>query len=276
MVECPKGVPENRMICGLEIPRDIIRNRRQVIMAEERNQKINHGPGGPGAPRGRGPRPKIENPGKLFRRLMSYTLKDYAVGWVVVVVCIFASVFASLQGTMFMRTLIDTYILPLIGGADPDFAPLAGAIAKVACFYALGVVASFTQSRILINIGQGTLRNIRNEMFEKMEALPIKYFDTHAHGDIMSMYTNDIDTLRQMISQSIPQIINSAITVVSVFACMLVLDIPLTLVTLLMVGVMLVATKKIGGLSSRYFLAQQKAIGAVNGCIEETMTGQRW
>ena len=247
-------------------------------MTEEKNQKINHGPGGPGGPggpRGRGPRPKIENPGKLFRRLMSYTLKDYAVGWVVVVICIFVSVFASLQGTMFMRTLIDTYILPLIGGGDPDFGPLAGAIGKVACFYALGVVASFTQSRVLINIGQGTLRNIRNDMFEKMEALPIKYFDTHAHGDIMSMYTNDIDTLRQMISQSIPQMINSAITVVSVFACMLVLDIPLTLVTLLMVGIMLVATKKIGGLSSRYFLAQQKAIGAVNGCVEETMTGQK-
>ena len=247
-------------------------------MAEEKNQKINHGPGGPGGPggpRGRGPRPKIENPGKLFRRLMSYTLKDYAVGWVVVVICIFVSVFASLQGTMFMRTLIDTYILPLIGGGDPDFGPLAGAIGKVACFYALGVVASFTQSRVLINIGQGTLRNIRNDMFEKMEALPIKYFDTHAHGDIMSMYTNDIDTLRQMISQSIPQIINSAITVVSVFACMLVLDIPLTLVTLLMVAVMLVATKKIGALSSRYFMAQQKALGALNGCIEETMTGQK-
>ncbi len=247
-------------------------------MTEEKNQKINHGPGGPGGPggpRGRGPRPKIENPGKLFRRLMSYTLKDYAVGWVVVVICIFVSVFASLQGTMFMRTLIDTYILPLIGGGDPDFGPLAGAIGKVACFYALGVVASFTQSRVLINIGQGTLRNIRNDMFEKMEALPIKYFDTHAHGDIMSMYTNDIDTLRQMISQSIPQIINSAITVVSVFACMLVLDIPLTLVTLLMVAVMLVATKKIGALSSRYFMAQQKALGALNGCIEETMTGQK-
>lgn len=247
-------------------------------MAAEKNQNMNKGPGGhgPGGPRGpRGPRPKIENPGKLFRRVMGYTLKDYAAGWIVVVLCIVATVYASLQGTMFMRTLIDSYILPLIGRENPDFGPLQGAIVKVACFYALGVVASFTQSRILINIGQGTLRNIRNDMFGKMESLPIKYFDTHAHGDIMSMYTNDIDTLRQMISQSIPQMINSAITVVSVFACMLVLDIPLTLVTLLMVGVMLVATKKIGGLSSRYFLAQQKAIGAVNGCVEETMTGQK-
>ncbi len=241
-------------------------------MAEEKNQKINHGPRGP---MGRGPRPKIENPGKLFKRIMAYTLKDYALGWILVVVCIFVSVFASLQGTMFMRTLIDTYILPLIGGENPDFGPLAGAIGRVACFYGLGVLAAFTQSRVLINVGQGTLRNIRNDMFEKMESLPIKYFDTHAHGDIMSMYTNDIDTLRQMISQSIPQMINSAVTIVSVFVCMLVLDIPLTLVTMLMVGIMLAATKKIGGLSSRYFLAQQKAIGALNGCIEETMTGQK-
>ena len=244
-------------------------------MAEDRNQKVNRGPGGHGPGGPRGPRPKIENPGRLFKRLMRYTLKDYAAGWVVVVICIFVSVYASLQGTMFMRTLIDAYILPLIGGDNPDFTPLAGAISRVALFYGLGVLASFTQSRVLINVGQGTLRNIRNDLFEKMESLPIKYFDTHAHGDIMSIYTNDIDTLRQMISQSIPQMINSAITIVSVLVCMLVLDIPLTLVTLLMVGIMLVATKKIGSLSSRYFLAQQKAIGAVNGCIEETMTGQK-
>ncbi len=252
-------------------------------MSEDKSTTTNqapggHGPGGhgPGGPRGaRGPRPKIENPGKLFKRVMNYTLKDYAAGWVVVVICIFASVYCSLQGTMFMRTLIDEYILPLIGKEDPAFDALAAAIFRVAVFYAIGVAASFTQSRILINIGQGTLRNIRNDLFEKMEALPIKYFDTHAHGDIMSIYTNDIDTLRQLISQSIPQLLNSVITVVSVFVCMLVLDIPLTIVTLLMVGLMLFATRKIGSQSSRYFLAQQKAIGALNGCIEETMTGQK-
>lgn len=243
-------------------------------MAEGRQPKANHGPG-PGGPRGRGPRPKIENPGKLFKRIMSYTLKDYALHWVIVILCIFATVYSSLQGTMFMRTLIDSYILPLIGRENPDFGPLTGAIARVAIFYAIGVIASFTQSRLMLYVGQGTLRNIRNDMFEKMEALPIKYFDTHAHGDIMSMYTNDIDTLRQMISQSIPQMVNSVITVVSVLFCMITLDVPLTLVTLLMVGVMLVATKKIGSLSSRYFLAQQSAIGALNGCIEETMTGQK-
>ena len=246
-------------------------------MSEDKKSNVNQAPGrhGPGGPGARGPRPKIENPGKLFKRVMNYTLKDYAIGWVVVVVCILASVYSSLQGTMFMRTLIDEYILPLIGKENPQFDALASAIFRVAVFYAIGVVASFTQSRILINIGQGTLRNIRNDLFEKMEALPIKYFDTHAHGDIMSIYTNDIDTLRQLISQSIPQLLNSVITVVSVFVCMLILDIPLTLVTLLMVGIMLVATKKIGSLSSRYFVAQQKAIGALNGCIEETMTGQK-
>ena len=236
-----------------------------------------HGPGGhgPGGLRGRGPRPKIENPGKLFKRVMGYTLKDYGVGWIVVVICIFVTVYSSLQGTMFMRTLIDDYILPLIGRENPDFGALAGAIGRVAVFYGLGVAASFIQSRLLINIGQGTLRNIRNDMFEKMEALPIKYFDTHAHGDIMSMYTNDIDTLRQLISQSIPQMVNSVITVAGVLVYMVILDIPLTVVTLLMVGVMLVATKKVGALSSRYFIEQQRALGALNGCIEETMTGQK-
>ena len=241
-------------------------------MEEERKSKVHQGPGGP---RGRGPRPKIENPGRLFKRVMGYTLKDYALGWIAVVICIFAAVYCSLQGTMFMRTLIDDYILPLIGNENPRFDALAEAIGRVAVFYAIGVAASFTQSRVLINIGQGTLRNIRNDMFEKMETLPIKYFDTHAHGDIMSMYTNDIDTLRQLISQSIPQMVNSVITVVGVLIYMLILDIPLTMVTLLMVGIMLVATKKVGSLSSRYFLEQQRAIGAVNGCIEETMTGQK-
>nr|WP_297864405.1 ABC transporter ATP-binding protein [uncultured Acetatifactor sp.] len=247
-------------------------------MAEERNSATNKGPGpghGPGGPRGRGLRPKVENPGKIFKRIMSYTLKDYGLGWVVVVICIFATVYCSLQGTMFMRTLIDDYILPLIGRENPEFDALAGAVTRVAIFYAIGVAASYTQSRVLINIGQGTLRNIRNDLFEKMEALPIKYFDTHAHGDIMSIYTNDVDTLRQMISQSIPQMVNSVITVVSVFVCMLILDIPLTIMTLLMVGLMLVATKKIGAQSSRYFVAQQKALGALNGCVEETMTGQK-
>lgn len=242
-------------------------------MAEERKPKVNQGPGGPRGPRG--PRPKLENPMGLLKRMLGYTFKDYALHWIVVVICIVTTVFASLQGTLFMRTLIDDYIMPLIGHENPDFSTLAAAIGRVAGFYALGVLASFIQSRVMIYVTQGTMRNLRNDMFGKMEELPIKYFDTHAHGDIMSLYTNDIDTMRQMISQSIPQFLNSTITVVSVLASMFVLDVPLTLVTLFMVAVMLFAVKKIGSQSSRFFLAQQKALGQLNGCIEETMTGQK-
>ena len=252
-------------------------------MAEERTPKVNqggtggrdpgsrgHGPGGP-----RGPRPKIENPGRLLKRVLGYTFKDYAIHWIVVVICIVITVLASLQGTLFMQTLIDDYIVPLLGRENPDFSPLAAAIGRVACFYGLGVLASFTQSRLMIYVTQGTQRNLRNDLFGKMEELPIRYFDTHAHGDIMSIYTNDIDTMRQMTSQSIPQLLNSAISVVSTLAAMLVLDIPLTLITLHMVVVMMVAAKKVGSLSSRFFVAQQRDLGQLNGCIEETMTGQK-
>ncbi len=241
-------------------------------MAEERAPKVNQGPGPRGA---RGPRPKLENPGRLIKRVLGYTFKDYAVHWIVVVICIVTTVLASLQGTLFMRKLIDDYIAPMLLQQDPDFSPLAGAIARVACFYALGVLASFVQSRLMIYVTQGTMKNLRDDLFEKMEKLPIRYFDTHAHGDIMSIYTNDIDTMRQMISQSIPQLLNSVISVVSTLISMLVLDIPLTLVTLLMVAVMLAAAKKVGSLSSRFFLSQQRDIGKLNGCIEETMTGQK-
>ncbi|MCM1025636.1 MAG: ABC transporter ATP-binding protein/permease [Roseburia sp.] len=241
-------------------------------MAEERTPKVNPGPGrrGPG-----GPRPKIENPGKLLKRVLGYTFKDYAVHWIIVVICIFTSVFASLQGTLFIRTLIDDYIVPLLGRQNPDFGPLAGAIGRVVIFYALGIIASFTQSRLMIYVTQGTQRNMRNDLFEKMERLPIKYFDTHAHGDIMSVYTNDIDTMRQMVSQSIPQLINSVTSVVGTLVSMLILDIPLTVVSLVMVTFMVFAAKKIGSQSSRFFLAQQRALGQLNGCIEETMTGQK-
>ncbi len=242
-------------------------------MAEERAPKVNHGPGGPrGA---RGPRPKIDHPGRLLKRVLGYTFKDYGVQWVIVLICIVTTVFSSLQGTLFMRTLIDDYIKPMLGQQNPDFSPLAGAIARVACFYLLGVIASFVQSRIMIYVTQGTMRNLRNDLFESMEKLPIKYFDTHAHGDIMSIYTNDIDTMRQLISQSLPQLFNSLTMVVSVLVSMLVLDVPLTLVTLLMVAVMIIAAKKIGSQSSRFFLAQQQSLGKLNGCIEETMTGQK-
>ena len=229
---------------------------------------------GPGA-RGRGPRPKIENPGKLFKRVMGYVLKNYAVHLVIVAICIFISVLANVQGTMFTKTLIDEYITPLMQAENPDFTPLLQAILRVAGFYLLGVVSAFTYNRIMVNVTQGTLRNLRNDMFTHMESLPIKYFDTHSHGDIMSIYTNDIDTLRQMISQSMPQLLNSTITIVSVFASMVVLNVPLTVLTVALVFVMLFATKKVAGLSGRYFIAQQKDLGAVNGFIEEMMEGQK-
>lgn len=223
----------------------------------------------------RGVKPKIENPGKLFKRLMGYVLKNYTPHVIVVVICIFAGVLCNIQGTLFTQTLIDGYIVPLLGSDNPDFSGLAQAIIRVACFYALGAASSYAYNRIMINVSQGTMRNIRNDMFNNMETLPIKYFDTHAHGDIMSCYTNDIDTLRQMISQSIPQCLNSAITIVSVLISMLVLSVPLTVVTLVMVMLVLFVTKKATGLSGRYFMSQQKAIGAVNGYVEEMMEGQK-
>ncbi len=232
-------------------------------------------PGPGGRNRGRGPKPKIGHPGKLFVRIMKEIMKNYAPHCVIVLICIFISVLASVQGTMFMKTLIDSYILPLLGQENPDFSGLAAAILRVGIFYLCGALAAYVYNRLLINVSQGTLRNFRNEMFAHMEKLPIKYFDTHSHGDIMSIYTNDIDTLRQMISQSIPQIINSVVTIVSVLVSMIILNIPLTILTLLMVGVMMVVTTKIAGQSSKYFIAQQRDIGKVNGYIEEMMDGQK-
>ncbi len=232
-------------------------------------------PGPSGRNRGRGPKPKIDHPGKLFARIMKEIMKNYAPHCVIVLLCIFISVLASVQGTMFMKTLIDSYILPLLGQENPDFSGLAAAILRVGTFYLCGALAAYVYNRLLINVSQGTLRNFRNKMFAHMEKLPIKYFDTHSHGDIMSIYTNDIDTLRQMISQSIPQIINSVVTIVSVLVSMIILNIPLTILTLFMVGVMMVVTTKIAGQSSKYFIAQQKDIGKVNGYIEEMMDGQK-
>ena len=238
----------------------------------EKNTKPVQGPGGRGP---KDPRPKVENPGKLFMRLLAYIMKNYAVHCILVVICIFITALASVQGTWFMQTLIDGYILPLIGQADPDFSGLLHAIMRVAIFYLIGALASYIYTRIMVNVSQGTLKNLRDDMFTHMEELPIRYFDTHYHGDIMSTYTNDIDTLRQMISQSMPQFLNSIITIVSVFVSMLLLNVPLTIVTLLMIGVTLFATKKIGALSAKYFIAQQKDIATVNGYIEEMMNGQK-
>ena len=241
-------------------------------MARERTEEI-RGPGGHG---GRGmPRPKIKDPGKILKRLLAFIFRHYGIHMIVVVCCIVATVLASVQGTLFLRTLIDVYIEPLIGVQNADFSSLLAAIRRVAFFYGIGIVCSFCQQRLMIYIGQGTLRRLRDSMFEHMEKLPVKYFDTHAHGDIMSMYTNDIDTLRQMISQSLPQFVNSTITIVSILSMMVVLSIPLTVVSLSMVGVTLFASTRAVKISGRSFVAQQENLGKLNGFIEETMTGQK-
>ena len=221
--------------------------------------------------RGKGP----ENPGKLLKRLMGMLMKHYGAAIIIVAICIIINVLANVQGTMFMQRLIDDYITPLLKSETKNYTPLLHAIGRVACFYGIGIIASYSYNRIMVNVTQGMLKTFRDEMFTKMEQLPIKYFDTHAHGDIMSMYTNDTDTLRQMISQSMPQLFNSTITIISTTVCMFMLNIPLTALTFFMVGIMLVLTRKIGGLSAKHFIAQQKDIGAVNGYIEEMMQGQR-
>lgn len=228
------------------------------------------GPRGP-----RGPKPKIKNPGKLFSRLMGFIFKKYLPACIIVVICIFVSVLANVQGTMFTKNLIDDYIVPLLKTGNPDYGPLLAAMGRVAVFYGIGVISTFAYSKIMIYVSQGTIKNLRVELFSHMQDLPIRYFDSHAHGDIMSIYTNDIDTLRQLISQSLPQILNSAITVVSVFVSMVILNIPLTILTIVMVIVTTVVTKKFAGFSSRYFLAQQRDLGKVNGFIEEMLNGQK-
>ncbi len=229
-------------------------------------------------PMGRKPvigKQKIKHPGKLLKRLLSYVMKYYFAACLIVVVCIFVSVLANVQGTMFLKTLIDVYITPLIGSANPDFSGLVSAIFRVGSFYTIGVAATYAYTRIMIYVSQGTLNRLRDDMFAHMEKLPIRYFDTNSHGNIMSIYTNDIDTLRQMISQSMPQLLSSVITVVSVLISMIRLSLPLTGVTLVMVAVMLVLTGKVAGTSGSYFIAQQKNIGTVNGYIEEMMKGQK-
>ncbi len=242
-------------------------------MAEQRSAR---GPAfGPGrrAPMGAGPR--VENPGKVFKRILGYVFQNYGFHCLIVLACLVGNVLASVQGTLFLKTLIDDYIKPMLEQTDPDFTPLLYAMGRVAGFYLLGIACAYTQARVMVNVTQGTMKRLRDDMFAHMSRLPIKYFDTHTHGDIMSVYTNDIDTLRQMISQSIPQMISSVITVVSVLASMISLNIPLTVLTLVMVGIMLFTTKNVVGRSGKYFKVQQEALGKINGFIEERMEGQK-
>ena len=218
---------------------------------------------------------KIENPIPIFKRLLKYIFKSYRMHCIVVAIFIIISSLANVVGTRFMKNLIDDYILPFINDAGHNFTPLLKALTVMGCIYFLGVVSTWAFNRIMINVSQGTLKNIRDDIFTHMEKLPIKYFDTHSHGDIMSIYTNDTDTLRQMISQSIPQFISSIITVIGVLIFMISLSIPLTITTLLMVWLMLMVTKNIAGKSGSYFIEQQKKLGKINGFIEEMMEGQK-
>lgn len=212
---------------------------------------------------------------KSMGKVLKYMLKNYKFSFAAVVICIFGTAGATLRGTLFMRTLIDDYIIPMTQDADPDFGPLKEALISLALICGLGVLCAYAYNRIMVNISQGTLKRLRIDLFTHMESLPVKYFDTHAHGDIMSVYTNDVDTLRQLMSQSIPQVINSAVTIVITFISMVVLNIPLTLMTLLMAGMMLVVSSKLSGKSAQHFTRQQQDLGRVNGFIEEMMEGQK-
>ena len=208
-----------------------------------------------------------------FTRVVKYMFQDYMPQMILVVACIFISVFCTLQGTLFQKTLIDSYILPMLKSGSTDFTPLASAILKLIGILSVGILASFFYNRIMVTVSQGTMEKMREEIFSHMETLPIRYFDTHSHGDIMSVYTNDVDTMRQVISQTIPNVISSSITIVSSFASMILLSIPLTLVSLMMIGLMMIVVMKIGGKSSKYFMEQQKSLGQLNGYVEEMIQG---
>lgn len=219
--------------------------------------------------------PKVKNPGKILKRVLSMIFEKYGIHMVIVIACVFINTFASIQGTLFTKTLIDDYIAPLLTQSTPDYAPLLSAIIRVAIIYLLGISASFLQQKLMIYVGQGTLLSIRKKIFASMEKLPIKYFDTHSHGEIMSIYTNDVDTLRQLISQSLIQLVSSVVTIVWTFVTMLSLSIPLTIVTCVMIAVMIMASGTILKSSGENFVKQQRSIGQVNGFIEEMMTGQK-
>lgn len=232
-------------------------------------------PGGPGGPRGMRKGPKAKNPMNTLKRIFAIIVKGYPIQCVLVIIGIVVGVLANVYGSLFLQSLIDDYITPLVGSSAPDFTPLLKALATMAVIYLVGVVSNYMYNRLMIYISEGSLKKVRDGLFDHMETLAIPYFDTHTHGDLMSIYTNDTDTLRQMISQSIPQLLSSAITIVSVFASMVYLSPILTLMIIAMVFVMTNVIKKIGGQSGRYFMAQQQDLGKVNGYIEEMMDGQK-
>ncbi len=219
--------------------------------------------------------PGLKNAGKTLRRLMSYVGTGYKVRFILVLVCIFLSAIAGVAGSLFLGTLIDDYITPLLGSTAPNFAPLLRALVTMGCVYLVGILSAYAYNRNMVVVSQGVQKKVRDDLFAHMQTLPIKYFDTHAHGDVMSVYTNDVDSLRQMLSQSVPQMFNSGMMIVATFIGMLITNIPLTIVVIVCVFLMMFVTKFIAGRSGRYFISQQRTLGALNGYIEEMINGQK-
>jgi len=245
-------------------------------MAAPQKGRPGMGPKAGAGPRGMGPKPKLEGKmGDIVKRIMGQVLKEYRIHLLIVAICILGAALASVRGTLFIRTLVDDHIAPLVGSQNPDFSGLLKALMSVAMTYLIGVICSFTYNRLMIYVTQGTMRSLRLKLFNHMESLPINYFDTHAHGDIMSVYTNDIDTMRQLISQSIPQLLNSSITLISTLVSMITLSLPLTLVACCMVVVIVNAAKFITGKSGAFFIKRQQKLGELNGYIEEMVSGQK-
>ena len=220
-------------------------------------------------------RPEVNTAMKLINRVIRYMLHYYKIPFFFVVVCILITAIATVVGATFPQTLVDDYITPMLANGSDDFSGLAADLVRLACIMGIGVITAFTYNRIMVNVSQGTMRRLRDDLFRRMESLPIKYFDTHAHGDIMSVYTNDVDTLRQLLSQSIPQIINSVITMAATLVTMIILNPALTVISILTACVMLVVTSNFSKLSGKYFIRQQIDLGAVDGFIEEMLDGQK-
>lgn len=212
---------------------------------------------------------------RLIDRVIRYMLHYYKYPFLLVIICILITAVATVIGATFPQTLVDDYITPMIQNSDNDFSGLASDLIRLACVMGIGVITAFCYNRIMVNISQGTMRHLRDDLFRRMESLPIKYFDTHAHGDIMSVYTNDVDTLRQLLSQSIPQIINSVITMAATLITMIILNPALTVISVLTAAVMLCVTSKFSKLSAKYYIRQQADLGAVDGFIEEMLDGQK-
>ena len=220
-------------------------------------------------------RPEKTSATKLISRVIRYMLHYYKIPFLLVIVCILITAIATVVGATFPQTLVDDYITPMLANGSDDFSGLAADLLQLACVMAVGVITAFSYNRIMVNVSQGTMRHLRDDLFRKMEALPIKYFDTHAHGDIMSVYTNDVDTLRQLLSQSIPQIINSVITMAATLVTMIILNPALTVISILTAVVMFLVTANFSKLSGRYYIRQQMDLGIVDGFIEEMLDGQK-